>query len=100
MRAILSQTPGSHSNNVRSFVRLDDDAVAKRNNSAGIGRDALTRNDNAGEIQGIRRRDSNDFTGRLLIAHGAQRFNGHRHSKLLSQKAADESATPNLTAIF
>jgi HNH endonuclease len=98
--AILSQTPGSQSNNVRSFVRLDGDTIAKGNNSPGIGGDALTRNDNTNEIQRIRRRDSNDFAGRLLIAHGSQRLNGHRQSKLLTQKAADESATPNLTAIF
>src|SRR5437773_12568455 len=61
---------------------------------------SLTRNDDAGEIQRISRRDGNDFTGRLLVAHGAQRLDGHRQSKLLSQKAADESATSNLSAIF
>src|SRR5207247_9741536 len=91
--------PGTHSNNVRSFFWLDDDTIAKRNNSAGIGGDALTRNDDAGEIQRISRRDGNDFTGRLLVAHGAQRLDGHRQSKLLSQKAADEPPTSNLSAI-
>jgi hypothetical protein len=65
--AILSQAPGSHSNNVRSYARLDGDAVAKRNNSAGIGGDALTGNDNAGEIQGIRRRDSNDLAAPIKL---------------------------------
>jgi hypothetical protein len=71
VEAILCQTAGSHSNNVRSFVRLDGDTIAKRNTSAGIGGDALTRKDNAGQIQGIRRRDSNDFAGRLLMAQGS-----------------------------
>src|SRR5216683_7793774 len=96
----IFSTPACHSNNARSLVWLDGNTIAKSNNSPGIGGDTLTRNNNPGEIQRIRRRDSYDFTGWLLIARGTQGLYRHRQSKLLSQEATNESATPNFTAIF
>jgi hypothetical protein len=96
----IFSTHGCHSNNARSLVWLDGNTIAKSNNSPGIGGDTLTRNNNPGEIQRIRRRDSYDFTGWLLIARGTQGLYRHRQSKLLSQKATNESATPNFAAIF
>jgi hypothetical protein len=96
----IFSTPACHSNNARSLAWLDGNTIAKSNNSPGIGGDTLTRNNNPGEIQRIRSRDSYDFTGWLPIARGTQGFYRHSQSKLLSQKAANESATPNLTAIF
>src|SRR5260370_36550930 len=41
-----------------------------------------------------------DSPGGLLIAQGTKGLYRHRQSKLLSQKATNESATPNFTAIF
>jgi hypothetical protein len=80
--------------------RLDGDTIAKCNELARIGRDSFAGNDNADEIQRIGCGEGDEFAGQRLVALGTQRVDGHAESKLLSEKAADESAAANFAAIF
>src|SRR5207237_8795539 len=67
---------------------------------AAICEDALTGKDQAHHVHRNGRRDRYRLAGWLLVAHRAQRLGRHWQRELLSQKAADEPAAPNLPAVF